>query len=192
MRVIAGTARGRRLVGPATHKTRPLTDRAREGVFSALGDWVEDADVLDLYAGSGSIGIEALSRGAHRAVFVEKSREALEALRRNLANLGFVNATVVGQDVGDYLRSASGEFHLIFFDPPWELDDEILIDQMRASARLAAEGAEMMVHRRASNPQPAVPDGWSLLSARRYGDGVIYRYERSVREQLDQNRPPST
>ena len=87
MRVVAGHARGRKLVGPDTRTTRPLTDRAKEGLFSALGS-VEDLAVLDLYAGSGSIGIEALSRGAIRAVFVENGRQALAALRRNLEVLG--------------------------------------------------------------------------------------------------------
>lgn len=174
------------MIGPDTRDTRPLTDRAREAVFSALEGLVRDAEVLDLYAGSGSIGIEALSRGALRAVFVEKGLEALSALRQNLAGLGFANVTVVGQDVDEFLRTASGKFDLIFFDPPWAMESEFLAKQMKGADRLAADEAEMIVHRRRSDPMPIVPDGWHLLTTRRYGDGVIYRYEKSAPDALDE------
>jgi 16S rRNA (guanine966-N2)-methyltransferase len=190
MRVIAGSARGRRLVAPETRDTRPLTDRAREGVFSALTGLVTGAEVLDLYAGSGSIGIEALSRGALRAVFVERGREALRALRENLAALGLGNATVVGQDVDDYLRTASGQFDLIFFDPPWVLTTEILETQMEQTDRLAADGAEMVIHRRRSDPLPRAPGGWQWLTTRRYGDGAIHRYEKSSADSFDEEQDP--
>jgi 16S rRNA (guanine966-N2)-methyltransferase len=188
VRVIAGSAKGRRLVGPDTRDTRPLTDRAREAVFSALGGLVGGAEVLDLYAGSGSIGIEALSRGALRVVFVEKGREALSALRQNLTGLGFANVSVIGQDVEGFLKSASGSFDLIFFDPPWAMGTDLLAEQMKGADRLAAHQAEMMVHRRRSDPVPTAPEGWQLLTTRRYGDGVIYRYERSASNPIDQEQ----
>jgi 16S rRNA (guanine966-N2)-methyltransferase len=185
VRVIAGSAKGRRLVGPDTRETRPLTDRAKEAVFSALGGLVLDAEVLDLYAGSGSIGIEALSRGALKVVFVEKGREALASLRQNLATLGFGNVTVISQDVDDFLRTASGQFDLVFFDPPWAMETDLLVKQMNAAARIAADEAEMVVHRRKADPVPNAADGWQLLTTRKYGDGVIYRYERLTPESLD-------
>ena len=187
VRVIAGSAKGRRLVGPDTRETRPLTDRAREGVFSALAGSIRDADVLDLYAGSGSIGIEALSRGARRVVFVEKGREALVALRENLAALGFTNVTVVGQDVADFLRTASGQFDLIFFDPPWALDTGLVAELMNAADAVAVEGADLIIHRRKSDPVPEPPDGWRWLTTRRYGDGSIHRYEKSAGDSFDEN-----
>ena len=84
MRIIAGQARGRRLRAPDTKGTRPVTDRVREAVFSSIGSWVEDALVADLYAGSGSFGLEALSRGAQSAVFVERGRKAAKTLRANV------------------------------------------------------------------------------------------------------------
>jgi 16S rRNA (guanine966-N2)-methyltransferase len=185
VRVIAGSAKGRRLIGPETRETRPLTDRAREAVFSALAGLVADADVLDLYAGSGSIGIEALSRGAGRVVFVEKGREALGALRQNLAALGFGNVTVVGQDVGEFLRTATGHFDLIFFDPPWAMETQAVADQMKEADRLSVDGAEIVIHRRRSDPTPPAPEGWRWLTTRRYGDGVIHRYEKSSADPLD-------
>lgn len=190
MRVIAGSAKGRRLIGPDTRETRPLTDRAREGVFSALAGLVDEAVVLDLYAGSGSIGIEALSRGAGRVVFVEKGREALGALRQNLTNLGFENVTVVGQDVGEFLRTATDGFDLIFFDPPWTMDTEALAEQMKEADRLADDGAELVVHRRRADPAPPPAAGWRLLTTRRYGDGVIYRFEKSSADPFDEEQDP--
>jgi 16S rRNA (guanine966-N2)-methyltransferase len=189
VRVIAGSAKGRRLIGPDTRETRPLTDRAREGVFSALAGLVDGAEVLDLYAGSGSIGIEALSRGARRVVFVEKGREALGALRQNLTSLGFENVTVVGQDVGEFLRTATGRFDLIFFDPPWAMDPSSLAEQMKEADRLAKDGAELVVHRRRADPPPPSA-GWRLLTTRRYGDGVIYRFEKSSADPLDEEQDP--
>ena len=190
MRVIAGSAKGRRLIGPDTRETRPLTDRAREGVFSALAGLVDEAEVLDLYAGSGSIGIEALSRGAGRVVFVEKGREALAALRQNLTNLGFENVTVVGQDVGEFLRTATGGFDLIFFDPPWAMDTAALAEQIKGADRLADDGAELVVHRRRADPAPPPAAGWRLLTTRRYGDGVIYRFEKSSADPIDEEQDP--
>ena len=88
MRIIAGRAKGRRLLSPPGRKTRPMMDRAKEGIFSTLGDAVIDTDVLDLYAGSGSLGLEALSRGARQAVFVESERGAAAVLERNIAAVG--------------------------------------------------------------------------------------------------------
>jgi 16S rRNA (guanine966-N2)-methyltransferase len=159
-------------------------------VFSALAGLVGDAEVLDLYAGSGSIGIEALSRGAGRVVFVEKGREALSALRQNLTTLGFANVTVVGQDVEEFLRTATGQFDLIFFDPPWVMETQALTEQMKSADRLAVDEAEIVIHRRRSDPTPAPPDGWRLLTTRRYGDGVIHRYEKSSADPLDQEQDP--
>ena len=118
MRVIAGTHRGRPLTRP--EDARPTADRVREALFSMLGD-VTDADVLDLYAGSGALGIEALSRGAASAVFVDASRQSAEAVRANLTALG-ERGEVVRRDALDYLRSATGRrrFDLVLCDPPYD------------------------------------------------------------------------
>lgn len=133
MRIISGTARGRRLLGPAGSSTRPISDRAKTAVFNMLlsirtGDGLPAFDgtrVLDLYAGSGSFGLECLSRGAAEVVFVERARPAVEVIHRNLAALGFTDrATVVRGDVvavvGGLGRAAW--FDLAFCDPPYDLD----------------------------------------------------------------------
>lgn len=121
MRVIAGSARGRRLVAPPGSETRPTADRVREALFSILGAPEPDAAVLDLFAGAGTLGIEALSRGAARAVFVDRSRTAARFLRRNLDDLGFGAASEV--HVGDAVRFAGRgggiRFSWIFLDPPY-------------------------------------------------------------------------
>ncbi|MBI2684618.1 MAG: RsmD family RNA methyltransferase [Actinobacteria bacterium] len=122
MRVVAGTLRGRRLVAPPGLETRPTADRAREGLFNMLGD-VRGAIVLDCFAGSGALAIEACSRGAARAVFVERARPALDAIRQNVRRLGLADRTRVA--AGDWCavleREAShgARFDLVFADPPY-------------------------------------------------------------------------
>jgi 16S rRNA (guanine966-N2)-methyltransferase len=180
MRVIAGAAKGRRLVGPETRATRPLPDRVREAVFSSLADKVIGARVLDLFAGSGSIGIEALSRGADHAVFVENGRQALAALRQNLAAVGFDNHQVVTEAVEQYLARSSGAFDLIFFDPPWTMPTSDVEALLAVSAHLAAPRAQLLVHRRQADPQPDPGPEWRHVTTRRYGDGKIYRYEKEA------------
>ena len=119
MRVVAGTFKGRRLAAPAGRRTRPTQDRVREALFSILGD-VEGARVLDLFAGSGALGIEALSRGAARCTFVEREQGAVAAIRRNLAALG-VEARVVRGDALRFLSgSRAGRYDLVFLDPPYD------------------------------------------------------------------------
>ena len=119
MRVIAGSYKGRRLVAPPGTATRPTSDRVREALFSILGD-VGGLRVLDLYAGSGALGIEALSRGAAEAVFVESGRRAAAAIAANLEAVGDPPATIETRDALAFLRRARGEaYDLVFADPPY-------------------------------------------------------------------------
>ena len=127
MRVIGGEYRGLRLRAPRGTGTRPPTGRVRESVFSALGEQVREADILDLYAGSGSFGIEALSRGGRSAVFVERSRSALAALRSNLELVGAEKvAAVISSSVERYLSEVAQDprFDIVFADPPWDISSE--------------------------------------------------------------------
>nr|MDQ3588361.1 16S rRNA (guanine(966)-N(2))-methyltransferase RsmD [Actinomycetota bacterium] len=120
MRIVAGELGGRRLHAPSGRGTRPTADRVREALFSILGD-VSGARVLDLYAGSGALGIEALSRGAVAADFVDSGRRAVEAIRRNLTELGR-EGEVHRRDVLGWLAQAAGErtYDLVFCDPPYD------------------------------------------------------------------------
>ncbi len=118
MRVVAGAFKGRRLQAPRGSRTRPTADRVREALFSILGD-VSGLRVLDLYAGSGALGIEALSRGAAAATFVERDPRAVAALRRNLESVGS-EAEVRRQDALRFLEAAEPAFDLVFLDPPYD------------------------------------------------------------------------
>jgi len=123
MRIISGTARGRRLRAVRGRETRPTSDRVKETLFNILGDRVVDASFLDLFAGSGDVGIEALSRGAERAVFVESSRRAAQVIRENLASCGISSGyLVLCKTVASALTLLEGRgerFDLIFLDPPY-------------------------------------------------------------------------
>jgi 16S rRNA (guanine966-N2)-methyltransferase len=175
LRVVAGQAGGLHLVAPPN--ARPTTERAREALFSALGDSVRGAVVMDLFAGSGAMGIEALSRGAERAVFVDGDREARQACVRNLATTRFTDrARVVGSTVQRFLegrRAGSADVDLVFCDPPYEVPDAevvAVLDALRASGCLA-EGAVVVVERRGPAWDP--PDGWSTSWQRKYGDTLM-------------------
>ena len=120
MRVITGTARGRRLREPEGLDTRPTTDRVKEGLFSAIQFDIEGRRVLDLFAGTGQLGIECLSRGAERAVFVDSGPKALAVVRENLKTTGLTDrAAVVSGDALEYLARTRDRFDLIFLDPPY-------------------------------------------------------------------------
>jgi 16S rRNA (guanine966-N2)-methyltransferase len=177
MRIIAGTARGRRLKTPDSKGTRPATDRVREAVFSSIGAWVEDAAVADLYAGSGSYGLEALSRGAESAVFVENGRKALQALRANVQTVG-LGGSVIESSVEHYLDRANHRFHLVFMDPPWPQPTTRMEEELAKLDRLLLTGGEVVVSRRHSDLPPQPLENWRVAADKRYGDTRIIRYEK--------------
>jgi 16S rRNA (guanine966-N2)-methyltransferase len=149
LRVISGTAGGLLLKSPKRHALRPTQDRIRQVIFSSLAEIVPGARVLDLYAGTGSFGIEALSRGAVSATFVEKEPEAVQCIRDNLLHCR-LKGEVRQEDVGTFLLSRRTElFDLVFADPPYDksrgtLDDDPLLEQVRAC--IAPEGLFVWEH----------------------------------------------
>jgi 16S rRNA (guanine966-N2)-methyltransferase len=179
MRIITGKAKGRRLIGPDTPETRPVTDRVREAVFSIVGAWVEEAVVLDLYAGSGSFGLEALSRGASTVTFVENGHRALEALRKNIATVG-LGGTVVTTRVQEFLSRSAGVFDLVFIDPPWTVPSPELTKDLYALDPLLGPQAEVILSRRHGDETPDSPESWRVATDRRYGDTRIVRYEKEA------------
>jgi 16S rRNA (guanine966-N2)-methyltransferase len=176
LRVIAGTAGGRRLVAPKG-SARPTADRVKESLFAALGpDVVAGAVVLDLYAGSGALGIEALSRGANRAVFVDRDRRAEDAIRANLETTGFTErARMTRAAVGAFVgRPFASPFDLVFVDPPYDVDAAELsrvLERLTGPGVLAA-GATVVVETRRGAP-PVLPDGWAVRWERAYGDTLL-------------------
>jgi 16S rRNA (guanine966-N2)-methyltransferase len=177
MRIISGQARGRRLSAPDTPGTRPATDRVREAIFSSLGDTVVDARVADLYAGSGSFGLEALSRGARSAVFVEKGRKALDALRSNIGAVG-LGGKVVPADVRRWLAETEETFDLVFIDPPWDMPTSQLDEDLALLDERLAPGGTVVLSRRHGDREPEPPGTWSNAADKRYGDTRIFRYEK--------------
>jgi len=175
LRIIAGIARGRRLKAPDTPATRPATDRVREALFSSLGDVVVGTAVADLYAGSGSFGLEALSRGADSAVFVENGRRALFALEDNIKAVG-LGGKVIKSTVKAFLDRSEGQFDLVFMDPPWDQLTSVMNEEMKLLDPLLAPGATVVVSRRHTDPDPDPPQNWRVAAEKRYGDTKIFRY----------------
>ena len=164
MRVISGSARGRKLVAPEGSTTRPTPDRVREATFNALGSLgvVQEAAVLDLFAGSGAMGIEALSRGAARATFVDDDMAARRAIEANLATCGLTEAAEVVATPAERYLAGTGQqrrWDLALLDPPYDYDGwtELLLELPASTAVLEAP--------RAIDP----PFGWEVVRAKRYG-----------------------
>jgi 16S rRNA (guanine966-N2)-methyltransferase len=172
MRVIAGTARGTPLVAPRGSRTRPITDRVKETLFAILGERVPDGRVLDLYAGSGAVGIEALSRGAEHADFVEHDRAAMVALERNLERTRLGDrARVHAADVERFLASSDGgPWDLVVLDPPYEA--RAIVAPLRALARHLAPGASVVVKHFWRTDVPEV-EGLVVVRQRRFGETML-------------------
>jgi 16S rRNA (guanine966-N2)-methyltransferase len=184
MRVIAGTHRGRSLQAPSGSATRPTTDRVREALFSILGD-MQALCVLDLYAGTGALGIEALSRGASRAVFVESSRHALLVLRQNLTNLELgTRAIVLGQPAEKCVARvvAEGPFDLVFCDPPWaQMSQAVALLSKLAQTPWLTEAARVVVeHPSKQTSLPELLPIFPVLSERHWGDTAVSIFGRTA------------
>jgi 16S rRNA (guanine(966)-N(2))-methyltransferase RsmD len=178
VRIIAGSARGVRLAA-VPDGTRPLADRAREGLFSSLGHEVDGAAVLDLFAGTGAVGIEALSRGAARAVFVDSSPAAVRTIRENLDRAKLSErAHVHRRDVAKAVHADLGRFDLVFLDPPYALGgpglDAILADL--AAEQRVAEGGLIVLTREIKSSTPVIPVDWRSDRRLSYGDAAVLVY----------------
>jgi 16S rRNA (guanine966-N2)-methyltransferase len=169
VRVVAGTYGGRRLRAPRGTRTRPTADRVREALFSMLGD-VAGARVLDLYAGSGALGIEALSRGAESAVFVDRDAAAVAAIRRNLEDLGVAGAEVVRRDALAFLAGLEPSFDLVFCDPPYDSASRLGGPLSAALPAVLDENARTVTESDKRTPLELM---LPLLRERTYGDTRI-------------------
>jgi len=179
LRVIGGIAKGRQLAGPRTLGTRPTSDLVREALFDVIGPGIVGASFLDLYAGTGAVGVEALSRGAAEAVFVEKSQAQARVIRDNLARTGLADASQVM--VMDVVRAAAilaaqgARFQFVFMDPPYASRD--LPRVIEAVAPLVSPGGWLIVEH-AHSTEVFNPPGLMLKRRLRYGDTGITIMER--------------
>jgi 16S rRNA (guanine966-N2)-methyltransferase len=178
-RIVAGSAKGRRLAVPS-RVTRPTSERAREALFSSLAGLVdlEGARVLDLFAGSGAVGLEALSRGAAEVVLVEADRSACEVLRRNIDSVRLPGARLCRRPAGAYLVGGGADdgFDLVFADPPYAFPDDQLAGLLAVlvEERWVAEDGIVVVERSARGAPPSWPDGLEPVKQRRYGEGMLW------------------
>ncbi|PRB65054.1 16S rRNA (guanine(966)-N(2))-methyltransferase RsmD [Microbacterium sp. MYb45] len=197
-RIIAGAARGARLEVPGVG-TRPTSDRVRESLFGALEalSAIDGARVLDLYAGSGALGLEALSRGAASADLVERGRQAAAIVRRNAA----VVAKAAGRSAGrvhegavhTYLQRAAGPFDLVFTDPPYDLDDAAMTADLVALAPLLSPDAVVVVERaRRATPPDFGAAGLELFREKSYGDTTLWWAEPAADEGSSADDQPET
>ena len=172
MRIIAGTHRGQRIIAPKGTATRPTSDRVRENAFNLIGP-VDGAEVLDLFAGSGALGLEALSRGAERVVFVDSDRDACRTINANLDKLK-LHATVLCQDVLRAVGSERRAYDLVLCDPPYDFDRTRLAPHF---ARLLQPDGLLVYESAGREPPPELP----LLApttSRKYGSARLTLYRR--------------
>jgi 16S rRNA (guanine966-N2)-methyltransferase len=172
VRIIAGTHRGQRIAAPRGTATRPTSDRVRENAFNLIGP-VDDADVLDLFAGSGALGLEALSRGADRVVFVESDRDACRTINANLDKLK-LRGTVLCQDVLRAVGGERGAYDLVLCDPPYDFDHARLTPQL---ARLLRTDG-LLVYESSSREEPPEVPQLTETTSRKYGSARLTLFRR--------------
>ncbi len=182
IRVIAGKYGGRTLACPPGSRTHPMGERIRNAIFNSLGSSLEGAHVLDAFAGTGAVGIEALSRGAVSATFVESDRVAQRVLRENLSSLRVGNvAQVIATTVSNWLETTSGIYDIIFADPPYH--DTQVATIIRLSARLAPGGVFILSW--PAQQEAPIFDGLERISEKVYADAKIAMYGAESSEKRD-------
>ncbi len=181
MRVITGIARGCRLETLAGESTRPTTDKVKEGLFSAIQFDIEGRRILDLYAGSGQLGIEALSRGASGCVFVDRNPEAVAVIKRNLQKCGLSsNTQVVATDALSFLERPKDAFDLVFMDPPYSAG--LLLPTLEKATKWVNDGGILICESDDETVLPDKVDRFTLDRVRRYGRIQVWIYRYTVSE----------
>ncbi len=171
LRIVAGKWRSRLLDIADVPGLRPTSQRIRETVFNWLAPRIQGARCLDLFAGTGALGLEALSRGAHSTVFVERSPTAVAMLRDNIAMLDATGASVLQMDGNDYLRKAQdGPFEIVFLDPPFAADLLSNVCQLLAQKQLLADKGCVYLEQERSRAEPDLPESWQVLKNKTAGN----------------------
>jgi 16S rRNA (guanine966-N2)-methyltransferase len=179
-RIIGGTAGGRRITAPPGQQTRPTTDRVREALFSSIESWsgsLQGLRFLDLYAGSGAVGLEAWSRGAGVVMLVESDRRTAQLIADNAGALGYAKAHVVATPVASVLAAPpDAPYDVVFTDPPYALDEDALSRDLALLGEHAwlVPGAMVVVERSSRSPEPTWPPGLQRTRSKRYGETVLW------------------
>ncbi|HEX9114202.1 MAG TPA: 16S rRNA (guanine(966)-N(2))-methyltransferase RsmD [Nitrospirota bacterium] len=176
MRITGGTGRGRRLKVPAGPRVRPTSDKVKQALFNIIGGRIEGSTFLDLFAGAGGIGIEALSRGADRVAFVDDSNESLKIIRSNVEQAGFAGrAQIVFARAESFLRKPSGPYDIVFLDPPYAMQLESLLELI-ANSGIVKPGGDVIAEHFKKQPSPSRAGTLTLCREARYGDTVLAFY----------------
>jgi 16S rRNA (guanine966-N2)-methyltransferase len=172
MKVIAGKYKGRTINTINDRSTRPMLGVAREGIFNSLQFSFENSEVLDLFAGSGSLGIEALSRGAKYVTFIENSVDCINQIKKNLKEYE-KDYSVINLDVTNYISEIMNSYNIIFYDPPFEyLSEKVNLDIEELSNNLKGEGF-IVIHRHSNSPSTVLPKDVELYKEKNYGQSKI-------------------
>lgn len=173
-RVIAGSQKGKRLINPKKG-TRPLMDRIKTSLFDLISDFIPDAEVLDLYAGGGNFGIEALSRGASYATFIDIGRESIQCIETNLDNTGFTDkADIIQQQVEDYVRRTDSKFDIIMTDPPF---DNVIIEHIKDAAKLIKPDGLFIFRSPEGFEAPRNIENLKIVYEKKYGKSNVSFYQ---------------
>ena len=176
MRITGGIGRGRRLKVPTGSRVRPTSDKVKQALFNILGDRTQNAVFLDLFAGAGGIGIEALSRGAARVTFVDASRDSLQSIKQNIGELDFgERAEVVFAKAESFLKKPSGPYDIIFLDPPYAEELAPLLTLI-AGSELMKQDAIVIAEHFKKQPSPERAGALALSRQAKYGDTVLAFY----------------
>ena len=177
MRIISGTSKGRKLVTPKKYSLRPTSDRVKESLFNILASEIEGKVVLDLFAGTGNLGIEALSRGARKVIFVEKGRQALRLIQANLNQFGLEDRSeILPKDVNraiGILKQRGECFDLILMDPPYEKGLIQRTLMKLNSHQIYHRDSILVIEHNRREPLPHILDGWNLIRQQKIGDTLL-------------------
>lgn len=183
VRIIGGSHRGRKIEFPTRDELRPTSDRIRETLFNWLQRSIQRSDCLDLFAGSGALGVEALSRGADAVVFVESNREVAEAIQQNLKQLELEGGNVVNADAIGWLKSgsaAAASFNIVFLDPPFNKTDLYQICAELERSECLAEHCLIYIETGAALDDNCIPETWGVLKSKKTGNVYFYLLERQL------------
>lgn len=186
MRIISGTARGRRLASPDNRKIRPTTDRVKESLFSMLQPYIEGALFADICAGSGNIGFEALSRGAKWVDFVDNSSDSCKLIRENAALTGLKDYSLIRKDAVSYIldnRNRNRKFDMVFADPPYKMGiTDSIFAALQKNNILESDG--LLIIETSSDEEAPKADGFELVRRNVYGDTAMLFYRIKVNDSI--------
>ena len=172
MRVLAGIYKSKKIETINSPNTRPMMSKVREAIFNSIQFMIEEKDILDLYSGSGSLGIEALSRGANYVTFVDSSKECILILKKNVESMSN-NLSIVNSSVNSFIKNSINKYKIIFYDPPFELDTGIVNDEILNIENILDINGLLIIHRHKSSEEIKFSKNYELHREKNYGQSKI-------------------